>query len=153
MNTMTRIASILILAAFAASPALADDRDLLRSRMKSALNETVQDVKAAETPAEKRLLLDRFLGKIERRAAWAQGLPGVGEGNRTLLAALHERFSAHRVELNGANGSPVADADLDAFASFVQNDLEQAEVEWGSGGVYLSAGAIIIILLILILIT
>ncbi len=154
MKTMTRFATFLILAALAASPAMADEQDALRARVKTALNEMVQEVKAAETPAEKRAILDEFLGKVEGRAEWAGKLPFVGEENRIMLAKLHEKFSAHRAELNGAGDSaPVGDADLDAFASFVQHDLEQAEVAWGSGGIYLSFGAIIIILLILILIT
>ena len=156
MKPFTRFASILLLAGFAAVPASAtEDRDVLQARVKSALNEMVQDVKAAEAPAEKREVLDEFLGKVEKRAEWAQSLPFVGEENRAVLAKLHDRFAGHRAELAGANGgAPVADADLDAFASFVQNDLEQAdEVAWGNGGVYLSVGAIIIILLILVLVT
>jgi hypothetical protein len=155
MKSMIRLAGILILASIAAAPArAADGGDAMRTRVKSALNEMVQEVKAAPTPQEKREVLENFLGKVERRSEWAQALPFVDDGNRAALAKLHDKFSAHRAELAGSgNGAPVADADLDAFASYVQNDLEQAEASWGNGGIYLSTGAVIIILLIIILVT
>jgi hypothetical protein len=158
MKTMIHLAGTLILAGMLAAPASAAPQmqggDVMQARVKSALNEMVQDVKAAPAPAEKREILEKFLGKVESRSQWAQSLPLVGEENREVLAKLHDRFAGYHAELNGSSGAaPVADANLDAFASFLQQDLEQAAASWGNGGIYLSTGAVIIILLILILIT
>ncbi|HEX2613289.1 MAG TPA: hypothetical protein VHO02_06835 [Fibrobacteria bacterium] len=158
MKPMIRLAGILILAAIAVAPASAAPQmqggDVMQSRVKAALNEMVQDVKAAPAPAEKRRILEKFLGKIETRSKWAQSLPFVDDENREMLAQLHDRFATHRAELMGTSGgAPVTDAALDAYASFLQQDMEQAEASWGNGGIYLSTGAVIIVLLIIILVT
>lgn len=162
MRMMTRMTTsfalafgvALALTTATAGPAHAStDHGLLQARMKVALNEMVTEVKTAESPAAKRAVLDRFLSKIENRSRLAEKLP-LGEEHRTVLTALQNRFAGYAQELNGTENAPgVADGDLDAFAGFMQQDLEQADSSWGSGGIYLSTGAVIIILLILILIT
>jgi hypothetical protein len=123
----------------------------MENRLKSSLNSMVQDVHEAETPAEKRVVLDRFIGKLTRGSALLEKAPFLSAGNRTALNALQERFAGYDAELNGipqqgSSDAGVADFDLDGFASFMQNDLEQA-----NGGVYLSTGAIIIVLLIILI--
>jgi hypothetical protein len=157
MKTTTPITS-LALAAFVACIAVANpaqastDHGMLQARMKVSLNEMVTEVKEAETPAAKRAVMERFLDKFENRSRIAERLP-LNEEHRTALTALQSRFAGYTAELNGSDQQPgVADDDLDAFAGFMQQDLEQAD-SWGSGGIYLSTGAVIIILLILILIT
>jgi len=127
--------------------------DLVQKRLKVSLNAMVREVHGAETAAAKRVVLDRFIGKIDRGTYVIERMPFLSEDNRSALASLQTRFDAYALALHGAPGTDeeregVADSDLDAFASFMQNDLEQAQ----SGGVFLSTGAIIIVLLILILI-
>ena len=154
MKTLTKYAGILFFTAAMALPAqAAENHGMLQARVKVALNEMVQDVKAAESPAEKREVLNRFVGKIEKRAELAAKIPFLSEENHAALNMLQGKFGGYRAELQGLAGNGVADKDLDAFASFVQQDLEQAEASWGNGGIYLSTGAVIIILLIIILIT
>jgi hypothetical protein len=98
--------------------------------------------------------MDRFLAKAERGSRVTERLP-MGKENRTALKSLQTRFAGYSAELKGTgDGAGVADGDLDSFAGFMQQDLEQAaDAVWGGGGIYLSVGAIIIILLILLLIT
>lgn len=125
---------------------------VMESRVKSSLNKMVQGVHEAETPAEKRVVLDRFLGKLARGSALLEKAPFLSAENLTAINALQEKFAGYGAELHGAPGQDtpdagVADADLDGFASFMQNDLEQA----ANGGVYLSTGAIIIVLLIILI--
>jgi hypothetical protein len=155
MKTLSKYAGILFFTAAMALPAHAGETNtgMLQARVKVALNGMVQDVKAAGTPAEKREVLNHFIGKIEHRAEIAGKIPFLSADNRAALNMLHGKFGTYKAELQGASGSGVADKDLDAYSSFVQQDLEQAEASWGNGGIYLSTGAVIIILLILILIT
>jgi hypothetical protein len=151
MKALSKFAGVLVvMTAVAALPTHAADQGMLQARVKVALNEMVQDVKSAETPDDKRVVLDRFLGKIERRAELAAKIPFLPAENRAALAVLEDKFGGYEATLKAG----VEDKDLDSFASFVQQDLEQAaDAAWGNGGIYLSAGAIIIILLIIILVT
>jgi hypothetical protein len=156
MKTLSKYAGILFFMAAVALPAQAgQDHGMLQARVKVALNEMVQDVKAAGTPAAKREVMEHFLGKIQHRAGLAGKIPFLPAENRSALNLLQGKFVGYEATLKGTPGmGGVEDKDLDSFASFVQQDLEQAaEASWGNGGIYLSAGAIIIILLILILIT
>jgi hypothetical protein len=125
----------------------------LESRLKSSLNTMVQGVHEAESPAEKRAVIDDFLGKLARGSALIEKAPFLSAGNRTALNALQEKFAGYSAEFHGsaeqgASNPGVADDDLNGFASFMQNDLEQAGT---GGGIYLSTGAVIIVLLILLI--
>jgi len=149
MKSAFKLAGILAFMMAAVVPAQADEnRDMLQARMKTALNEMVQDVREAGTPEAKRETMDKFFAKVEQRARWAESLPFLSAENREALAFVKGKFASYHADLQGQ-----PDRDLDGFAGFVQQDLEQAESSWGSGGIYLSTGAIIIILIILILIT
>ena len=154
MKTLSKFVGILFFTVAMALPVQAEDNHgALQARVKVALNEMVQDVKDAESPAEKREVLNRFVGKIEHRADLAGKIPFLSVENHAALNMLQGKFEGYKNELQATSGNGIADKDLDAFASFVQQDLEQAEASWGSGGIYLSTGAIIVILLIIILVT
>ena len=128
--------------------------DILQQKLKTSLNTMVQEVHSAPTPQAKREVMDRFITKIDQRAALMTNIPFMSENNQIALANLQTRFDGYATSIRGSSEAGetadgvVADSDLDAFASFMQNDLEQAQ----NGGVFLSTGAIIILLLILILI-
>jgi hypothetical protein len=151
MNNFSKVLAVLFFAGAATLPAQAAvPRDVPQERLKTALNEMVQEVRQAEAASEKRAVIANFIGKMERNAQMAELLPFLGEEKRAALDALQEKFGGYQAELQGLDGRDrVADADLNAFAGFMQQDLEQAAT---SGGIYLSTGAVIIILLILILI-
>lgn len=156
MKSAFKFAALLAFLTAAVAPAHAgENRDLLESRMKTALNEMVQEVRAAETPEAKRETLEGFIGKVERRAGWLESMPFMDAEHRAALSLMKDKFAGYHAELQGLEGKTrVADGELDAFAGFVQHDLEQADaVAWDGGGIYLSVGAIIIILIILVLVT
>ena len=154
MKTLSRIAGIFFFTAAMALPSqAAEDHGMLQARVKVALNDMVQEVKSAPTPDAKREVLNHFIGKVEHRAELAGKIPFLSKENREALVMLHGKFGGYKADLQGTSGKGIADKDLDAYASFVQQDLEQAEASWGNGGIYLSTGAVIIILLIIILIT
>jgi V8-like Glu-specific endopeptidase len=150
MNALSRFAVLLAFAAAAALPAQASESEGAQQRLKAALNDMVQEVRQAETAPAKRAMIERFIVGMERNAQATELLPFLGEEKRAALNALREKFNGYQAELQGLDGRErVADADLNGFAGFMQQDLEQAAT---SGGIYLSTGAVIIILLILILI-
>jgi hypothetical protein len=124
----------------------------ISQQVKASLNTMVQEVHAAESPATKHAILTGFLGKVERGAVMAKHLPFLSAENRTALNVLQGKFGQYAADLRsmpepGTSRDGVAEGDLDSYASYVQQDLEQAS----SGGVYLSTGAIIIVLLIILI--
>lgn len=124
---------------------------LLEERFKSALNEMVQKVHATEDPAAKRQTLVAWSVRMDNGLEKVLSLESLDAGDRAGLASLRSRFQSFHAELEGQGGlARVDDSDLDGFADYMQQDIEQAPV---SGGVYLSAGTLIIILLLIILLT
>jgi hypothetical protein len=118
-----------------------------QARLKSALNTMVRDVRAAESPAAKRAVLDGFLSSADRAATLLQLTPFLPAAQREAAVSVQARFNGYANDLHGNGGRPtVQDADLNAFASYMQQDIEQAD-----GGVYLSTGAVIIVLLIILI--
>lgn len=121
----------------------------LEERYHRALSEVSQEVKAAEDPAEKRRILQRFLDHMQDGLGEAGKLPGLSDPDRNSLHTVLGKYYAYEAELKGDGGyRAVPDADLDAFAGYIRQDMEQAPV---GGGVYISAGALLVILLILLL--
>jgi hypothetical protein len=120
---------------------------VIDQRVKTSLNEMVQNVHAAETPVEKRAVLDQFLTKVSRGTSVLAAVPFLSEETHAAIKVLSNRFDRYSELLHGhSDANVVADGDLNAFASYMQNDIEQA-----SGGIYLSTGAIIIVLLIILI--
>ena len=136
-----------------AAPIRAENTGTAMEQFKGALNGMVQQVHAERDPAVKREIIGRFLGRVEAGTRLADRLPWLPEKDRQSLALFQDKIHGYSAELQGANGrEKVGDSGLDPFANYVQQDMEQAaSAYWDGGGVYLSVGAIIIILIILIL--
>lgn len=150
MKNTYRILALIVMTAAAhvkASPAA----DMLEVRYQEALNAIVQNVRNEPEPAAKREILNRYLEHMQDGLRQAQSLATVAEPDKQVLQSISGKLAAYEAELEGKSGyAPVADADLDVFAGYMQQSMEQAPI---SGGVYLSGGAIIVILLILLLLT
>ena len=153
VNMTNRLIPALVLsaAAFAAPLEARSGATLLEQQYKAALNGLVQEVRSAEDPAQKREVLEEFTGRLDLGLEKILGQGGIDAADRAALGALKERFAAYRSELHGRDGlEKVEDGNLDAFAAYIQQDMEQAPV---NGGVYISAGALIVILLLLLILT
>ena len=151
-NVLIRLRTVSALAlclCAVASPLQArDGATLLEERFKTAINDMVREAEAAPDPASRRELLHGFVVRMDDGLGKALEGGALSEADRASLGALQARFQAYRAELEGRDGFVrVEDADLGRFASYVQQDLEQAPV---GGGIYISAGALIVILLLLI---
>ncbi|MBW8888056.1 MAG: hypothetical protein JF616_09905 [Fibrobacteres bacterium] len=125
--------------------------EVLEERYHAALSHVAQEVKGAPDPAEKRRILAGFFQHMEEGLQKAETLSSLPEGDRQSLHTVLGKYLAYQAELDGSRGfARVEDRELDEFAAYVRQDMEQAPV---GGGVYISAGALIVILLVLLLIT
>ncbi|MEO7425285.1 MAG: hypothetical protein ABI036_08865 [Fibrobacteria bacterium] len=144
----------------AAAPAKASaGSGFLEERYHAALNDMVQQVRQIPDPAAKREHLEYFLTRmqhgLQKAAAETGGSPGAlsqaQQADRASLTALAEKYAAYASELNGIAGfTRVPDAGLDEFAGYVRQGSEQAAI---GGGVYISSGVLILILILIILLT
>jgi|GEM_PF-2131583 len=116
-----------------------------------AVDHSIRKVQSERDPQAKREILGEVLSRLQKGIEQAGLEPSIEEGERGRLLILQRKIADYRDELAGENGfSPVADRDLDAFAHYVQQDMEQAAI---GGGIYLSATTILIILALLVLLT
>ncbi len=140
--------AVLVLVAIAA-PLFADNAQTKwENRLKEYFNDLLLEVEQTKDPAEKRALLneslERFLTAMDR----IQRLPFFNQEQREALARFDAAVQEKHDELNGAAGfAMVANADLDDFAGYMVQDLEQAARSY----IVLSTAAIIIIILVLII--
>ena len=120
--------------------------------LKTSINRMVQDVRQAREPDAKREILDRYLSRIHHGLEKIAINPSLTKSDREAVNGLKAGFQANYSELNGLGGFPgVTDSDLNAFAGFVQQNQEQAD--WGTGGVFVSTGVLLILIVMLILLT
>jgi hypothetical protein len=92
------------------------------------VHSVVESVKKEKDPEEKRALLNEsfldMMAAIDRISALKTGSDTEKEG----LAELRKMIEEKHNELNGLNGyDPVPASQLDRFADYVQQDLEQAD--------------------------
>jgi hypothetical protein len=129
----------------------ADARALgLQERFLATVNTMVRSVKATPEPAAKREIIANFLNRVDRGMGMAK--VALSGNDRQALALAQAKVEAQYAELEGLKGySKVADAELNHYAAYLQQNTEQAQAYFGGGGIYLSVGALIIILIILLI--
>ena len=144
-----RVAMAVLLLVAIAAPLFADNAQTKwENRLKEYFNDLLLKVEETKDPAEKRALLneslERFLTAMDR----VQRLPFLNQEQREALARFDAEVQEKHDELNGAAGfAMVANADLDDFAGYMVQDLEQAARSY----IVLSTAAIIIIIVLLII--
>jgi hypothetical protein len=148
-TAFSRIASLLLICCMYVPFAEANTGDAME-RFKTYLNETVQQVKSTSDATMKRDLLRRSLENMETAAQQLKDTRGVDDESRAGLGAFKDVITDKIDQLEGRNGyEPVADADLDDFADYVQQDLEQAQRLVISIGV----GTLLLLILLILLLT
>lgn len=129
------------------TPAQATDMDVM-ARFKAYVNETVAEVKNTDDPETKRALLRSSLERMDRAADVVARMPQMDDDDLAAIAVFKADISDKLDQLNGDNGyDRVADSDLDDYADYVQQDLEQAQ----RIVISLSLTALILILIIVLL--
>jgi hypothetical protein len=150
LSIKTLVPAFLLVLASAGVSRAEGQSPALQERFQASVNTMVQSVQAAPDPAAKRAIIGSFLNRVDRGMEMAQGALPAKDG--IALDLLRAKVQAQFAELNGLNGQPkVADNELNHFAGYIQQDMEQAQAYWGGGGIYLSVGAIIIILILILL--
>jgi len=129
------------------SPIQAQNSGNAETMFKKHINKMVESVEKADAPDEKRVVLnnsfDDLIGAIEK----VESMKAVPETDKEGLKVFKADIQDKKNELNGINGfSPVANNNLNNFAHFVQQDLEQADT------VTIGVTTLLLIILILILI-
>jgi ribosomal protein S20 len=109
-----------------AAPARADVNP--HDRIKSHVRDIVQTVKEAPTAEKKRAILNEKLKGMVDALDRAKRMGSVSKQDAAGIESLQNRIQAKIDELNGQNGYEAVPAgQLDAFADYVQQDIEQAD--------------------------
>lgn len=119
-----------------------------QDKIQNYFNDTASKVKAATDPAQKREVLNKSFESMANALNKVQSSPLVSQEDKQGIAHLKVVLQEKQDELAGNNGfERVSDAELNAFASYVVQDMEQAEQT-----VTISLVALLLILLIAILV-
>jgi len=116
------------------------------AKFKKHINSMVNSVEKAEAPERKREILndsfDDLIGAIEK----VETMKAIPNADKKGLTTLKNDIQNKKDELNGVNGfSSVPNNNLNNFANFVQQDMEQADT------VTIGVTTLLLIILILIL--
>jgi hypothetical protein len=144
----TKLLFGILLVSILMQPAVADDTvTKLRDKFKAYTNGVVQKVKNAESPDQKRAVLNESFNKMLTALDKVESMMSLTEEEAAFVASTRERYQGYRNELNGENGfERVSDSELNNFANYVQQDIEQADRT-----VTLSLTSLLLIIIIVIL--
>jgi hypothetical protein len=123
MTTRTALALFVVAGALGlAGSALGQDK------VHSYLNETALKVRATDSPIAKRAILTKDLSNMTEALARAEKSSLTSAQDDVGLAHLRSMLQEKSDELAGSNGfERVPDLQLNAFATFVVQDMEQAD--------------------------
>lgn len=119
-----------------------------QTRVHDYLNDTALSVQATDDPVQKREILDKNLHAMDRALETVINSPMTSEEDDASLALMRTTLQEKTDELAGLNGfDRVPDAQLDAFATYVVQDLEQADQV-----ITISVVTLLLIIIIIILV-
>lgn len=117
--------------------------------MKKYFNDTASKVKATPDPAQKREIIDKSLQTMATALDKVESSGLISQNDRTSMNRFKTALKDKQDELKGMNGHErVSDGQLNAFADYVVQDMNQAALMLPIGVV--SVLLIIIILILLI---
>ena len=120
-----RIIFTVILSFFLIQTSKADD---LKKELQKYINEIITEVKEAETPDEKREILNDLFEDLQSSFSAAKNSPYVPEEDHKGIDILETKMRDRQNELNGLDGfEKVPDNKLNEFATFTLQDIEQAD--------------------------
>jgi len=120
-----------------------------QDRVHKYFNDTALKVKATESPIQKREILGKNLGEMTRAIDTIKSAPLTTKQDQIQLDQLKATLQEKCDELAGVNGfDRVPDDQLNAFATYVVQDMEQADKTITIGLVTLLLIVIIIILIV-----
>lgn len=109
------------------SPIKAQSTDA-HDKLKAEINEMVENVEQAEKADEKREILNHSFDNLITAFNRVSSMKQVPEKDKQALADFKNIIQERKKELNGTDGyERVPNSQLNEFAQFVQQDLEQAD--------------------------
>lgn len=121
------ISFLLLLFAATFIPLQAQSLDA-HDNLKAEINNMVKSVEEAESAVEKREILTVSFDNLITTFNRVESMKQVPESDKKALADFKNSIQEKKDELNGTNGyERVPDTELNDFAQFVQQDLEQAD--------------------------
>lgn len=118
-----------------------------QKKFKQHINSVVQQVQETPEPDKKRAILNRSFDRLINVVNKIESLPDVPESDLSKLSDFKKDIQTKKDELNGKNGfSKIPPNQLNNFANFVQQDIEQADRV-----VTLSLTTVLLIVIILLL--
>lgn len=122
------------------------DRDEALDMFKTYINTMVQKVEKAKKPAKKREILNNSFDEMTAAFDKALSFGVVSKKDRKAINTFKADIEQKKNELNGLDGyKKVANNNLNDFANYVQQDLEQADT------VTFSISAVLLVLIIILL--
>lgn len=119
-----------------------------QDKLQKHFNGVASKVKAADSPTQKRQILDESFEKMSKALDEVQGSPLISKSDKDGIAQLKAIVKEKQDELGGVNGfEPVPDAQLNAFADYIVQDMEQAD-----RSITISFVALLLIIIIVILV-
>lgn len=144
---MKKLTISFLLLLFTVIPLHAQSPDA-HDKLKKEINEMVENVRKAETAVEKRTILNRSFDDLVTAFDRVSAMEQVPESDKKAIADFRNTIQEKKDELNGADGyEKVPDTQLDEFADYVQQDIEQAD---RAITISLTTALLIIIILLLL---
>ena len=140
-RTVVRLTVVMVVMAFAG---IAQGQD----KLQNYFNDAACKVKATTDPIQKREILDKSFEKMYSALNTVQNSPLISKDDKAGIDLLKVTLKEKQDELAGVNGyDRVPDAQLNAFADYVVQDMEQA-----TQTVTISVVTLLLIIIIIILI-
>lgn len=147
--TKTKMFSVLTLIMLLGVSVQTTSAQSLNEVLKQHMNETVMQVKAAETADEKRSILNASYENMLETVSVIQDKASLSEDEIAQLALLESEIIDRSNQLNGLDGyEQIADEDLDDYSDYSQQSMEQANNRTITIG--LTTALLIIIILLLL---
>lgn len=141
------ITFLLLLLTVMSAPLQAQSPDA-HDKLKKHINEMVMNVQEAETATEKRAVLNQSFDDLVTAFNRVSSNERVPQSDKEAIADFKNTIVDKKHELNGTNEyEKVPDAQLDEFADYVQQDIEQAD---RAITISLTTALLIIIILLLL---
>jgi cell division protein FtsX len=123
------------------------DAVMVQNKFKQYFNITAQKVKQAADPAQKRAILNESFEKMQNTLNKISNLSNIPAKDLVAVSSIQKSVQDKYNELNGLNGyTKLQDNQLNNFADYVQQDMEQAD-QW----VTISVTTLLLVAILLIL--
>jgi hypothetical protein len=118
-----------------------------QDKLQNYLSDAASKVKATADASQKREILDKSFAKMSKALDIAQSSPLISKDDKAGISKFKAVLTEKQDELAGVNGyTAVPDAQLNIFADYAVQDMEQAQ----NISISLVAALLIVIIIILI---